>query len=170
MDTNNIVEKIEKILGIRIKNIDLQTPIKEITHKEALTDLDAVEKYIIELRRAIKKMPVIVEADRIPPGLDPHQVILETDKWLKERKMTNPDWEILWIHPKTGQVVYSKYLCDPEDDGYIKGFQIAFDISTNKMICRNCDNIWVSLNSRGFVRVEGSLEEFKTTYSKWTNK
>ncbi len=48
----------------------------------------------------------------------------------------------------------------PEQDGYYKGMQGAWDIETDILICRHFDNIYLSLVKRKFERIN-TEEEFK---------
>ncbi len=148
-----------KTLSIRIESSMDKTPWGSITDEELDTVLDTLqqaEKAIIMLRAKIKKVPV-VKVKPIKPGLTPEQVVEKITDWLTggyvgQEGFEKFGWDSVWINVQ-GDVAYSKWMADPEDDGYIKGFQIAFDIHTNRMIARNCDNIWKSLSRRGYTQL-----------------
>ena len=67
----------------------------------------------------------------------------------------------IYYNKKTHQVSYSK-LMEPTDDGFRKGMYGAFDLETDKLICRNFDNILLSLMKRGFEIV--TFEDFMAHY------
>ena len=162
-------ERSHPLVEVHIGTDDLGQKISLDDKEKVLKTIEETEKFLIGLRKEVKKMEVIGPSKTLKPGLSKEEVIVEITKFLGTRIYPDPSWDGLWQHEKTGQVVYSKFMCDPTDDGYIKGFQIAFDITTNKMICRNCDNLWKSLEPRGFKRIE-DLTKFQTLYSKWTSQ
>jgi hypothetical protein len=162
----------KKILTVEIEsNINTES-WDGISDEELETFLDTLkqaEKAIVMLRAKIKKVPVI-SSKPLKPGLTPIELREKVAKWfgddsalLNRREVYG--WDSIYIKESTGDVAYTKWAAEPEDDGYIKGFQLALDPHTNKMIARNCDNIWVSMEKRGYKRVE-SLTHFDKFYKR----
>lgn len=153
-------------LSILIDLTDLNDPSwKELTDtekKELLQTIDIVEKDVRLLKKRITALDA-VRSKSLKPGLSPEEVKIQVDEWINRKSYAGFYWDALWINEKTGDVAYSKNLPSPDDDGYIKGFIIAFDIHTNKMIARNCDNIWNSLSKRGYTHLD-SMEQFNNFY------
>lgn len=130
--------------------------------KEMLQILEFLQKDIGILKKKIGNTTTKIEEQAV---IKTHkEVILQVEEWFStpttQKKI---GWDSLWILEKTGDVVYSQYMPPPTADGYIKGFQIAFDAHTDKMVARNCDNIWKSLNKRGYVRLE-DMNHFRKFY------
>ena len=162
------------------KKVEVALTTSNMTSKswESITDqerdkilgtLQQAEKDIVLLRQRIKLIPV-KKTKTLKPGLSSEEVRTKVSEWfsvgLTVTGSPHKDkfyWDSLYIHERTGQLVYTKYMGDPEDDGYVKGFQLALDIHTNEMVARNCDNIWLSMEKRGFKRLE-SVEHFKKHY------
>ena len=161
---DNGIKQVKTLISTSTLTTKKWESITDVERAEILEMLDNAESDIVQVRQKIKSIPVI-KTKALKPGLTPEQVEAEVSLWLTERKHTDPSWgyNSLYINGVTGAVAYTKDLPDPADDGYVKGFQIAFDIHTNQMIARNCDNIWKSMGKRGFVRIE-SLEQFKKFY------
>jgi hypothetical protein len=67
----------------------------------------------------------------------------------------------IYYNKKTHQIAYSKIM-ESSDDGFRKGMYGAFDLETNKVICRNFDNIYLSLSKRGFESI--TFDDFMTHY------
>jgi len=161
-----------KILSVEIESSIEETPWDNVTEEELETFLDTLkqaEKAIIMLRAKIKGVTVI-RSKPLKPGLTPTELCEKVAKWFSEdsvlvNKREVYGWDSIYIKESTGDVAYTKWMADPEDDGYLKGFQLALDAHTNKMVARNCDNIWVSMEKRGYKRIE-SLSHFEKFYKK----
>ena len=166
MKVNKFFDRNEKNIKISIETSDFENQewrfITDKDRSDVLDFIESAEKELVKLRKAIKSIPV-TETKELAPGLGRAEIIGEVIKWINTGKLTNENWDSIYIHPKTKQVAYTKYIGEPEDDGYLKGFQLALDIETNKMIARNCDNIWKSMEKRGFKKV-GNLVWFYSIY------
>lgn len=123
--------------------------------------LSFLQRDMALVRRKILSAQVKTEPS---PGLSPEEVVDLVEQWFLRDQATFSFWDSIWVNEKTGEVAYSQYNPPANADGYIKGFQLAHDIRTNKMVARNCDNIWKSLAKKGYTRIE-TLEQFQKFYN-----
>lgn len=76
---------------------------------------------------------------------------------LKSKKQADS----IYINKKTGQLAYTTHgYMMPEQNGYYKSMQGAWDVETDVLVCRHFDNIYLSLTKRKFERINNE-EEFK---------
>ena len=170
MKIERIFDKLGKKVKVSITGNILDYQIKSIRsdEREQLMKLiEEVSSDLVDLRRKIKEIPVVDPPEgvkKIKPGLQPSQVLQTVEDMMNHNMewRKNTGWTSIYLNPVTGQVVYTKYG-EPEDDGYIKGFQLAIDIHTNRMVARNCDNVWKSMEKRGFKHIN-LFDWFKLHY------
>ena len=145
---NNLVVKLTVSIESNIDESHI-VDLTDIEREGLLETIEKASKDLVTVRKMIKDKSVI-KVKTIKPGIPHHKVKELVYKWLDTKELPDKSWgRTLYISPD-GRVVYTKDLPDPSDDGYVKGFQIAFDIETNQMIARNCDNIYKSLSKRNF--------------------
>ena len=173
MNTERKFQIKKKVIKASIATSDLSSADWEsVTTSERdriLKIIDEATHDLVVLRRRIKEIPVVDPPGTLSlkPGLTRNEAIAVVDEMIQMgwHWREKSGWENIYLNSKTGQAVYTK-LGAPGDDGYLKGFQLALDLSTNQMVVRNCDNIHKSLDKKGFKRVE-MLDWFKTNYHPW---